>query len=836
MAEINDDLMTDLVFNINKLVKAFGGEGNSPIGNNNSKMRSPLPVLSQAIHHTHRTVKLMHGGVDDFVGEIESLAYGMKRHTNTTVVALGTLGTALVGAFKGIMALNAHFGKMADIGQVFQGSLFEMARSAGQAGLSVDQYTKFLTKNSMVTSAIGAKSMGAWQMQVRKTLEPMGNFGLSLEEIDDVVSDYGETMRQNGVLSKLNESQRTKAVTDMIDQASQMAGVFGRSRTEIMKTTNEAMRQTNFAGRVQTGTPEQAAAAQAYVTAFAGMSDTLAKTYAEQYGKGGYVDTDLGKALIGSALGDINTVIQSGIDDAKAGIKPTSKKIASDFNYIAGRFNAVEMNRLEALSKIDDNARKTLEFAVQFRANFDKFKNMDVDAMARYIDTQREMQRQRDAITKSAGVFEDMFKTITGSFLEGFYGALERILGDRGSKGLTGNLQKFGEIAKAVGTSVGNLLGSLLSPTAIAYYKEAFKTIRETVTKLLGWLTSPEGESAVKGIWHTIEWLAVGLGKFASVLGNFIPGFSGDNTPGAGGNQGLGDKQGGIGSWLPQISVLFGGMAMGRLLDSIVRSFFHGTGTAGMGRFAFGGIGSRVAGVLTGGMLRAPFTIAAMFARMIPLVGPLLAKAVSLLGSGVEAVGQLMGSSVFSLVAKLLGNPVGALATIGLGAGVAAYFNGQHEASAADAAAKQGFTEGVGMQNGDGSFNLYKNPKTGQVKSFMDFDPRYAKALKKTNAPSTPPTPPVPSSPGSTAPGAILPNLPNDNSLPDPSGIFKLSDDYWAKLAKDTTGAANPTDPAQATVELLKKLVYLQAVQVRQQKDSGNVAAIMAAEAQRYSQ
>jgi hypothetical protein len=75
--------------------------------------------------------------------------------------------------------------------------------------------------------------------------------------------------------------------------------------------------------------------------------------------------------------------------------------------------------------------------------------------------------------------------------------------------------------------------------------------------------------------------------------------------------------------------------------------------------------------------------------------------------------------------------PVVAAVVGGTAAAVATYKNGQDSATAQDAAGKQGYTEVAGV-DGSGMPTSYRNPKTGDTKSAVQFDPRYQGAGSKS--------------------------------------------------------------------------------------------------------
>lgn len=107
--------------------------------------------------------------------------------------------------------------------------------------------------------------------------------------------------------------------------------------------------------------------------------------------------------------------------------------------------------------------------------------------------------------------------------------------------------------------------------------------------------------------------------------------------------------------------------------------------------------------------------------------------------------GVWLGSKALSMLANLttmaavLSNPAVDLAIATIAAAMATYKNGQDTATTQDIAGKAGYTQVVGVDD-QGMPTAYKNPKTGDVKSAMTFDPRYSNMAGEAwgNKPSGP--------------------------------------------------------------------------------------------------
>ena len=114
-----------------------------------------------------------------------------------------------------------------------------------------------------------------------------------------------------------------------------------------------------------------------------------------------------------------------------------------------------------------------------------------------------------------------------------------------------------------------------------------------------------------------------------------------------------------------------------------------------------------------------------------------LAESISYVGSAVSALSLLKPAAWLMRFAGL-GAAVPGAPAVAIGAGAAAgavatAANSQHAMEAADAAGKQGFTETAQVDDAGNPIS-FRNPKTGETKSWMAFDQRYQSTKPNENS------------------------------------------------------------------------------------------------------
>jgi hypothetical protein len=596
-----EDKLEELIDTINRSMKY----GQSPFTNPGTSGRprkkrddTATSTFSKTVTGLTTVMGGMHKGSDDFIW---SLARATK----------GFVGLELaVGAFKKILEVGKSYSKMTDIGQNFNGSLLTMMSQVGKSGLSIEEFSSLMSRNSVVTGMLNdatddysttlngaatsatknglanAKStkqtLGDLQLGVRNNLQQFGFYGMALDEVTSATSDYMETMRLGGQILKMDGAERKKAVGEMLHEVSSLSIVYSKSRQEIMKTTNDAMRQTEAAAGMIGRTPAAVEAINKAIANFAGQSDILAKSMAVQIGRGGYMDNDFSNALIDTGNGAGNQILQKTISDLDAGRvitdKESSQRDADLYNMLAA-----DKARLQTQTHSGSPNAAAAKMMLDFVNQNQKFINketgqLDQEKLAAAKAKARKDSEITDMVTNSALTFESSFKEITGGFIQGFYGAFAEIMG--GSGNLQASLIGLRSLFIGMGTVLGGLIAVVVKIASA--FGLLFSGIDWFVKKIKPWIgmgdKDDDGKDTTTGgitsLVATIAVLVMGwmaTSRFRSFLMNGV--ISGASQlkrlPGAGRVASFGGKAAGMLSkipgfgWLKKAEKLGEGVAAG---------------------------------------------------------------------------------------------------------------------------------------------------------------------------------------------------------------------------------------------------------------------------------
>ena len=517
---------------------AFRRSGHSTF--NANKYRNDINLFDKAITKATNVVDQFHRTTDHVTSQMATMARGLFG------------GAAIAGVITGAANLGKTFNRMTDIGQSFyvsakdlgmsmsdmadrteqvgttmrasadevRGSMFEMARQASHAGLSLEQYTHFLTKNSTATAVAGAKAMGDLQLSVRNTLKPLGFYGMTLTQLDDMTSDYAETLRETGGLERLDSKQQSAAVQRLAHDVSGFAELTGKSREAILKDFNAAMRETSGAMRMAADglSGPQQQAYQSFVSFFASLpgvaGQEMPKFFAQLYGTGGNAYfTEMGKTAITAGMPQLNAamqklmnVMQSGADDVSGVAVETAVGMKNEIL----RNQRQLQNLANAGGEAGAAAQKLLTLG-QSLAGLDEKQMKAKLAQQKQLDA---ITQRYESATRDVMVFESNWEVLAGSFREGFFTSFAKAISSFDfTAGDKDTMEGFKAALKALGETVGTLLGAVFS-------RENLDFLREQLKVLSGSLASTVGDPKFKDGLQKFEQAIIDGGKWIAATLN----------------------------------------------------------------------------------------------------------------------------------------------------------------------------------------------------------------------------------------------------------------------------------------------------------------------------
>lgn len=376
--------------------------GKGPLNTKGSAANRSALALTQTFRTLHGDTQALQQSFHGLVGWA------------TKLTELGALGEGIALAVQGVEKMATTFSKMTDIGQSFNGSMFDMMKQAGDAGLSVDEFTRTLQRNSTVAAVMtdqvtgSANAFMAVQKSVRDNLKTQGFYGMTLGELTDTTGDYLETLRETGQLDKIGTAGQSAAVKQLIEETTQLSEVTGKSREELLKNANATMRSTTAAfAMAQLGPKAQESFAKV-ATAFTPFPE-LAKAFADNVGLGSSAFTEFGKTLRGAGLTDVAGALDELSNKTKAGTA-TAEDSQQFLNLLNTRIDQ-SAHQLKMFTLSTDSA--TSSGALQLEAIRQSTRGI--------ADWRVALLKAQDPVTKMTMTFNSTLEEISGNFRTKFY-------------------------------------------------------------------------------------------------------------------------------------------------------------------------------------------------------------------------------------------------------------------------------------------------------------------------------------------------------------------------------------------------------------------------------
>lgn len=443
------------------------------IGNASTDATSVVQQFGSAIGGTTSRVG---GAISDFgeglsVGNRKVRGFGMLLNgLGSTLGALGSISTAAFGAMSSVIGMSQGFydtfRQLSDTGYVLDSSFGDLIENTLDAGMTLGQFTKFIdrSRNDLVMFS-GSVSAGARQvMNLRKQMTPemidgFLNMGVALEDIPDSLSNYMTLMGRQGRLMQQTDQEAIASAKELFKQQKLLSDLSGKSVKQLQDEAVERTRATRLQAAFNEMVPE---ARQAYANAAGVVETMLGPKLADGFEAiiAGDVTDPMYQAMIATAptltgiMENIRSQMATGQIDAEEAqaamynaLKNGAGPIQGELNRIAEvvRYSGIETPfhtvgenlgiAMERMSKISDNSYASIMSNIEAQmAGTSGSIDGEVDPMLqgfRNIATGSQeiaiaLQNVAQEITKAVG---DEASNVFKTFADAL-GSLSNIVGD----------------------------------------------------------------------------------------------------------------------------------------------------------------------------------------------------------------------------------------------------------------------------------------------------------------------------------------------------------------------------------------------------------------------
>lgn len=399
-------------------------------------------------------------------------------------------GMAIIGTvLEGIMDAGEHwvenYREMTEVGQSFNGSMIDMARAAAQAGMPLNDFAAYVKKNAVLMATFGTKDVTGFALKVRKMSRDAGNYGYSIEQMNDLTATWLDIQRLQGNRYAASNTQNIYAVDQMAKRITGLSEAFGVSREEILKNT-KALGESGQILVAQIMDPslksnEAFKAAQQVMAAFPGEAgDAIRSLFQNQMANGAvWMDSNFQNLFqkvglnVQGMMDNLDKTIRANGSSAEAG----SEAALNAYYDMAEQIQAKS-------ATIRNQATQNPELLkmIQWSADMlSKSRDQRLNDMRKSAAASQQM----DKITALFLTISDRLHEIGGKLLDGvlsglqsFVQYLEPIIEDVAK---STDWKAFAAAAADLGRFMGQILGNLMKSFASTDPKLIVQTIKDVI-------------------------------------------------------------------------------------------------------------------------------------------------------------------------------------------------------------------------------------------------------------------------------------------------------------------------------------------------------------------
>lgn len=546
----------------------------SPAGRNSTQSRQEIRdrtelqenIRDESNAHANNTENINRsnnslGVFSDLLGVISTALKGVEFLFNNTAPTFTGFTNAL-GKIPAVGGILSSFGNIlesqiqsvrtaANIGMNFGDALTSVTSKAIEFGSSVDGMLSVLAAKSTSLAALAGGATEGANLLARITGSlKEGNFatemyrlGYSVDDLTAYTGDYLEQQQKLGLGQKKTDIELTKGTKEYLVQLDELARVTGLSREEASKQLKEQANNKLLKALYQS-IPEIQKNVSGAISVLEAASPDIANSMKELIATNGTPITDFTKNLVLSnqELPELAVKLRAGSISQDQFIAAVKRGAA------ASKLSAEQASLQAKLAALGKSSY--LDAAVEQQ----KILNISADS----LEKAKKSAEDREKSEKDMLTINSKLQDIKNKFIDMLIG--------------TGGIQKLGDIASGLITSLGKIVSNIDSKAVVATFDSITNAIKDWnpmgfIQDIKNFFSGADGKLAT----------AVGAGLLALFAGGAVISMVGSALSAMIGKVGVGAGAGAAG--------------LGRGL---------GAGVAGLGRGVGAGLGGILSGVASG--------------------------------------------------------------------------------------------------------------------------------------------------------------------------------------------------------------------------------------------
>lgn len=472
------------------------------------------------------------------IGRDTNEALHQLRHYTTGFLGLGTVSWALTEYASNLIRT---YQDLASAGSSFADGLIGMSSAAAAGGMTLDEFARAARENAVALAQFkgGATQFAQLTKNVREVTSEFGNYGYTISGLNDLAGAYLETQRLQGHLGNLDTQRARDQLVRLAETTSALSIAMGKSREELTRQAQEALRYTTFATAMQDTSAMERESFQNVATLLAAqpgeIGGMLSKFFAETVGVDGQANlTQTAQSIFNQVAPGVTMLMADLVTAAReADTIEEQVRLQNEFIEAARAEIAPQIDTLRIMAELGDQAaRQTLDF-------YNQTQKLDVDKYRTSLELAQQQEQLTNALLKAQNdiyvLFGDMrlvllrgLNEVVGAFFEfkqmPEYQRMMEAFGVIGSsiKSITMNLLRFVGVIDEGGSTIGDFTIDALKGLTVA--AELAASGFNLVANVVDWFMN----DSLAWLGDKFQTLGDMLGSgFLTSMGSFLSGLEG---------------------------------------------------------------------------------------------------------------------------------------------------------------------------------------------------------------------------------------------------------------------------------------------------------------------
>lgn len=209
---------------------------------------SYLDELGKSLRETSGDFYKNHTQAQIFQNRLSGLSETMRGFSGivSSLFELTGISKAIKGTSEALDSRADSYRTMMNNGMTFGGDILQMSRTANQANMTLDTFTKAIQGGSQGLKLFGPQMFADTIKTIQKTNLEFSDLGLNTDQLNSHLSDYVEMQRKSGGLFNKSSTEVATSFRRLQQDSLDLASAVGSSREAILADMKQASKDPDI--------------------------------------------------------------------------------------------------------------------------------------------------------------------------------------------------------------------------------------------------------------------------------------------------------------------------------------------------------------------------------------------------------------------------------------------------------------------------------------------------------------------------------------------------------------------------------------------------------------